>query len=226
LVKRNAVVLSSAGVALFENRPVPLAVCDQCKRRYRVLPIEFLPYKTFSLPVIEKSCNQYRLSDHGLRKTVQQIPGVAPHFTTLHGWLGGIGERALDKIKLKTDKAVIGEPALPPTAAVVAETSKKQDPDLINRWNKTDPPIAFWKYKTQHRKEALKACFKLLLMAVSLFQNSCSPLTTWEAFLLQGFYMPCWLFPSRALVTPIQRADLIDYMVICASDKISKRGPP
>lgn len=215
-VERNAVILAPSGVAIFEKRPVPLSVCDQCKRRFRVLPFEFLPYKTFSLPVIETSCNLYCSSIYGLRKTVEQIPGVAPHYSTLHGWLGGIGERVADKIK--TDKAVIGEPSLPPTSAVVAETSKKHDLELMNHWNKTDPHIPFWKYKTQHRKEALKACHKLLLMAVSLFQTSCSPLTTWEGFLIPIFHVPCWQFSSRPLVTRIQLSDDIANMILCDPD--------
>jgi len=225
-VDRNAVLLSPTGDAIYEKKPVPLSVCEKCKRRFRVLPVEFLPYKTFSLPVIEKTCHLYCISGHGLRKTVEQIPGVSPHYSTLHGWLGGIGERASDKIKIKTDKAITGEPSLPPTAALVAETSKKQDLDLIDRWNKTDPPIAFWKYKTLIRKEGLKSCLRLLLIAISLFQDSCSPLTMWEAFLIPSFNVPCWLFPSRALVTPIQLTDDIENMIICNSDKTSKRGPP
>jgi hypothetical protein len=214
------------GVALYQETPVPLALCEQCQSRIRVLPVEFLPYKTFSLPIIETACNRYGTSGDGLRKTVEKMPGVAPHYSTLHGWLGGVGERALDKVQLKHDKAAIGQPSLPPTSTLVAETAKKQDLDLINRWNNTNPPIAFWKYKSLFRKELLQSCLKLLLIAASLFKTSSYPLTMWQHWLMPIFYVPGWLFPSRNLITPIQLTDLIDNVIIVDSKKTAQRGPP
>ena len=225
-VKRNCVLFDPAGVALYQETPVPLALCQQCKSRIRVLPVEILPLKTFSLPIIETACNHYGTSADGLRKTVEKIPGIAPHYSTLHGWLGGIGERALDKVQLKNNKAAIGQPSLPPTATLVAETAKQQDPDLINRWNKTQPPIASWKYKSLFRKELLQSCLKLLWIAASLFQTSCYPLTMWEQVLIPVFHVPGWLFSSRNLLTPIQLTDLIDNVVIFDSEKTAQRGPP
>jgi hypothetical protein len=189
-----------------------------------VLPIEFLPCKSFSLPVIEAACNHYLVSSDGLRNTVRRIAGVAPHFTTLHGWLGGIGERALDRIQLKNDKAAIGEPSLPPTSTLVAETAKRKDHDLLNRWNKMQRPIAPWKYKSLFRKEMLQSCLKLLLIAASLFEASSYPLTMWEEFLICEFNVPCWLFASKNLITPIQRIDFTNIMIM--TDSTSGRDPP
>lgn len=191
-----------------------------------MLPVEFLPCKTFSLPIIETTCNHYGKSEDGLRRTVEKIPGVAPHYSTLHGWLGGIGERALDKVQLKHDKAAIGQLSLPPTSTLVAETAKRQDLDLINRWNKTKPPIASWKYKSLFRKELLQSCIKLLWIAASLFQISPYPLTAWQQWLMPVFYVPAWLFASRTLLTPIQLTDLIDNVVISDFKKTPQRGPP
>lgn len=218
-------MFDSNGNPTHTRTPVPLSVCDLCKRRFRVLPIEILPYKTYSLPVIESACRLYCISDYGLRKTVKQIPGDAPHYSTLHGWLGGIGERALDKTKIKSDKAVIGEPSLPPTSALVAETAQKKDSNLINQWNKTDPPIPTFKFTSTLREEHLKSCFKLLLIALSLFSNN-SPLTMWEEFLLPIFNVPCWLFPSRHIVSKIQLTDFKENVLLIEKNNNSQRGPP
>lgn len=219
-------VFDLAGVALYQETPVPLALCEQCNSRIRVLPVEILPGKTFSLPIIETACHHYGISGDGLRKTVKTIPGVAPHYSTLHGWLGGIGERAMDKVQLKHDKAAIGQPSLPPTSAVVAETAKRKDLELIKCWNKTKPVIAFWKYKSLFRKELLLSCIKLLQIAGWLFQISPYPLTTWQHFLMPIFDVPAWLFASRNLLTPIQLTDLIDSVVKSDFKKTPLRGPP
>jgi hypothetical protein len=191
-----------------------------------VLPIEFLPFKTYSLPIIETACNHYGNSEDGLRKTVNTIAGVAPHYSTLHGWLGGIGERALDKVQLKNDKAAVGQPFLPPTSTLVAETAKRKDPDLVNRWNKKTPPIATWKYQSLFRKELLQSCLKLLWIAALLFQTSSYPLTTWQHWLMPVFYVHGWLFPSRNLLTPIQLPDLIDNVVILDFKNTPRGGSP
>ena len=224
--QRNSVLFDSSGVARYRQTPVPLALCKQCRSRFRVLPIEFLPFKTYSLPVIETACNHYCKSEDGLRKTVDTIVGIAPHYSTLHGWLGGIGERALDKVQLKNDKAAVGQPSLPPTSTLVAETAKRKDPDLINRWNKTTPPIASWKYQSLFRKELLQSCLKLLWIAALLFQNSAYPLTTWQHWLMPVFYVPGWLFPSRNLITPIQLPDFIDNVVILDFKNTPRGGSP
>ncbi len=156
----------------------------------------------------------------------------------MDGW-GGVGERALDKVQLKHDGAAIDQPpvghrlasgepggSLPPTSTLVAETAKRQDLDLISRWNKTKPPIASWKYKSLFRKELLQSCLRLLLIAASLFQTSSYPLTMWQHWLIPIFYVPGWLFPSRNLITPIQLTDLIENVVILDSKKTAQRAPP
>jgi hypothetical protein len=214
------------GVALYRESPVPLALCEQCKSRLRVLPVEILPYKTFGLPVIEAACIHYTTSADGLRKTVGKIPGVAPHYSTLHGWMGGLGERAMDKVHLRRDRATIGQPSLPPTSALVAETAKRQGLELINRWGKTKPPIAPWKYESLFRKELLQSCLRLLSIAASLFQDSPYPLTLWQHWLLPMFLVAAWLFPSRNIITPIQRTGFTDNMLISVPKSTTPRAPP
>jgi hypothetical protein len=195
------------------DSPVPLAKCKFCKTRRRVLPVEIFPFKTFGLPVIETICRHYTNTSDGLRNTVKTIPGVAPHFSTLHGWIGAMGERALDRIRY-----------CPPTSALIAETASRKDPELTRYWNKIVPSIASWKYKSQFRKERVISCFKLLYVALLLFQNSPYPLTRWEAFLVPLFHVPCFLFFSRNIITAIQLTEYMDNVIVC--EQPQKRGPP
>ena len=225
-VERHTVLFDPNGVALHRESPVPLALCEQCKSRFRVLPVEILPYKTFGLPVIEAACLDYATSTDGLRKTVRTIPGVAPHYSTLHGWMGGLGERAMDKVHLERDRATIGRPSLPPTSTLVAETAKRQDLGLINRWNKTKPPIAPGKYKSLFRKELLRSCLRLLSIAASLFEHDPYPLTLWQHWLLPMFFVAAWLFPSRNIITPIQRTVVTDNMLTLVPKNTTPRAPP
>ena len=111
-VRRAAVTLTGISSIL-----VPLAVCGSCGSRRRVLPIELLPGKSYSVPVIEQFVSTYLSSPRGLRSTVKHTEGseYKPHFTTLHGWCGGLGERVLDQVRLQRHRAAIDSaPDLPP----------------------------------------------------------------------------------------------------------------
>ncbi len=222
-VNRHAVLFDETHTSVYQEAPVPLAKCKFCKTRRRVLPFEILPGKTYGLPVIEKSCNLYGITSDGLRNTVKKIPGVAPHYSTLHGWIGAIGERALDRVKLCNDRATVGEPSLPPTSALVAETAQKKAPDLIDYWHKINLHIPSWKYKSPFRLERIEACLKLLYVAFLIFKTP-YPLTQWEAFLVSVFNVPCWLFLSRTSVTAIQLTESNDNMIVYGQSE--QRGPP
>jgi len=197
---------------------------SHAKTRRRVLPVEILPYKLYSLPVIETACKHYTISTDGLRNSVKKIPGIAPHYSALHGWIGGIGERALDRVQLRNDRATTGKPSLPLTSSLIAETAQKKDPYLINHWNKTSLLIPEWKYKSPFRKEMIESSFRLLSIALLLFKDGLYPLTQWQGFLITVFNVPCWLFSSRNILTAIQLTDSIDNMII--SVPADQRGPP
>jgi hypothetical protein len=132
----------------------------------------------------------------------------------------------MDKVHLKRDRATIGQPSLPPTSTLVAETAKRQGLELINRWGKTKPPIAPWKYESLFRKELLQSCLRLLSIAASLFQDSPYPLTLWQHWLLPMFLVAAWLFPSRNIITPIQRTGFTDNMLISVPKNTTPRAPP
>ena len=128
------------------STPVPLCCCEVCRRRWRVLPIEIAPFKHFTREVIETACTAYsdaQLPDITLRRTVDWLGPGHPHYSTLHGWIGGLGARALGLL----DK---GE-ALP-VSVLIAETAKQHDREFPILW--AEPcPVAFRKYRSAKRAE-------------------------------------------------------------------------
>jgi len=116
------------GLKRCEEVQIPLSRCGNCGCRRRVLPLEVLPRKTFSLPVIAE-CARTALEPRGtLRAAVSALDhgAVRPHFSTLHGWLGGLGERAFDQVKLGTHAATVGgSPALSRFSALLRQAQKQ-----------------------------------------------------------------------------------------------------
>lgn len=211
-VERSCVFLADNKSAVYKRKPIPLARCGVCHRRFRVLPEEILPRKSYSLPVIEKCCSLYSLGPNGLRKTVDRIKGVHPHFTTLHGWLGGLGERALDR-GMKDRSWLQG---LPTTAAIVAESAKRLRAGLVRKWQQR-PDIPRCKYKSRRRRDQLQACARVFKAASLLFPETKEPLSAWEGWLVGQLHVAAWVFGSRAGSTAIQLPpaprDRVDFRV-------------
>jgi len=208
LVSRHAVVFVELNHTEYRDTPVPLAICEVCGARPRVLPVEFLPFKTYSLPVIEQSIKGYSTLESGLRKVVGSIEGVAPHYSTLHGWVSGLGDRVMDRVPQADERMATVQPFLLPTASIVAETAKRLDSGLMQRWTETQPEIPKRKYQSDFRKERLMVCLKLLLTAASLFGSALHPLTEWEHFIGTTFFVAGWSFFSRSPLTAIQLDDI------------------
>ena len=195
--------------AKFKRNLIPLAQCHVCGGRFRVLSQEILPRKTYSLPVIENSCRLYPQSGKGLRKTVNSIKGDRPHFTTLHGWLGGLGVKALDRKKVQKNRsAEQGKKAsysgkVWTTAALVAESAKKLKRGVVREWhNQFDIPL--WKYKGEKRRDQLEGCARLFSVASYLFPDEPYPLTSWQSWLIKEVHVAGWVFSARSGCTAIQ----------------------
>jgi hypothetical protein len=111
-VKRQAI-----GIQGSETLEVPLAHClGECGGRFRILPSDLLPGKVFSLEAVEAYAKTYLRGSRGLRGAVSatRTTVTRPHFTALHGWLGGLGERVLGRVALGSQRATLGgEPRLP-----------------------------------------------------------------------------------------------------------------
>ncbi len=209
-VKRGAVLLDGRGKTKHECLRVPLARCSVCNRSARVLSAELLPGRTFGLPVIEKAARSYVSSDPtgpGLRKVVKGLGAHAPCYSTLHRWLDGLGERALDRQPRKPSPPEPSDPDTPPppptTAAMVAESARRIDPELPVAWARSFS-IPSWKYHTEKRRDQLEACARVLFAARHLFPDASSALLVWHLQLIELFGVTAWCFPTGFSCTPMQ----------------------
>jgi len=187
---------------------VPLARCGACKARVRVLPEGILPFKQNSLPLIERCMNAYvgPGSTMGLEAAVGVIEGVRPHFTTLHGWLGGLGDRVLgmtDRTERKGGGRKKGRRKPMPASAIVVETAKRLDQRLMEKWHEP-VEVAPWKYETEGRRDQLHACARLLNAASFLFADSPYPVSLWHGWVISELDVAGWGFLSRGRCTRIQ----------------------
>jgi hypothetical protein len=130
---------------------IALARCPICKSRYRLLPADIVPFKLYSLPVIELCVCLYNRGDLSLRQVAwDQLYGEhTPEHTTLHGWSEGIGAWWLGR--------AMGEVAFSvPATRIVAELemrfSPKQSLHSIPVW------INPQRYRSPGRCERLQAC--------------------------------------------------------------------
>lgn len=180
------------------STPVPLCSCEICHRRYRVLPIEIAPFKHYTRKVIETCCSGYSDAQNPgitLRRTVGPLGSGHPHHSSLHGWIGGLGDRALGL--LDKDEAL-------PVSALIAETAKHHDRELPGRWAKPCP-VALRKYRSEKRAEQLEGCARLFRTATHLFPEASHPLCAWETDLQDRFHVAAWTFPARGSCTAFQQ---------------------
>jgi hypothetical protein len=171
----------------------------------RVLPIEIAPRKSYTRPVIETACTVYADESAptiGLRRTVARLGKNAPHFSSLHGWLGAVGARALGRL----DRHGQG----PPVAALIAESAKGLGLKMPADWTcrlseRSEHEVAPAKYRSVQRHEQLDACARLFDTAGRLFPQAAYPLTAWEQWLETRFNVTAWGFPARFSCTAIQQ---------------------
>ncbi len=182
-----------------EKTTVPLARCGGCKGRFRVLPEEMVPFKLYSFPLIERCVKAYVVdSTKGLQEAAKVVEGVQPHHTALHGWVGGIGDRVLER-----EKKNGAQRKQIPASAIVIETSKRLGPNPVNRWHE-DVKIPSWKYETEERRDQLMGCAKLLNMGSFLFKRSLHPVSAWHGWVVSELDVAGWTFWSRGRCTTFQ----------------------
>jgi hypothetical protein len=191
--------------------PVPEGRCTVCNRRIRVLPVEIAPRKSYTRPVIETACSAYAGECHPtitLRQTVARLGKNAPHFSSLHGWLGAVGARVLGRLDLSAcGHAQAGRHGQgPPVAALIAESAKVLRPELHTEWNfrLSERSVAPHKWRSRQRRECLEACARLFDTAGRLFPQAAYPWAAWEGWLEARFHVTAWGFPARFRCTAIQ----------------------
>jgi len=192
---------SVGGCVEHRSTSVPLCCCEVCRRRWRVLPIEIAPFKHFTRGVIETACTAYsdaQLPGITLRRSVGWLGPGHPHYSTLHGWIGGLGERALGL--LDKDETL-------PVSALIAETGAHQDRELPRLW--AEPfPVAPEKYRSEKRAEQLEGCARLFATAAYIFPKASHPFCAWEKELQACFHVAAWVFPARISCTAFQQHPL------------------
>ena len=120
------VVLLIRAVFVFMVLVIPLARC-KAGHWCRVLPAGVLPYKVYCVRAQEFAMARYSRGELGLRLVVGLCAGNAPHFTTLWGWLGGLGAMALGRA---------GNTPATPIAVVREETKRRLLPQLDAIWER------------------------------------------------------------------------------------------
>ena len=229
-VLRGIIWYANAGKLIFEEIKIPLVICHGCKGRFRVLPEEILPYKHFSLPAIEDICGGYVQpdpDDPGLRKYVDSISGVHPHYSTVHRWTEGLGERVLDRLQPGSQKTPFPELWLP-SSALVSESAKRNNPGVLTQWRQSHE-IPSWKYHSSRRHDQLQACARLFDVAGFLFPNELHPLTTWQGQIIEHFNVAGWWFPTGYNRTGLQHAkatpdEVISFLISKTSKKETNHG--
>ena len=144
---------------------IALARCVLCKSRYRVLPADFLPYKLYSLPVIELAVNLYNRGNFSLHQVVwDQLYGEHnPRRSTLHAWTEGLGAFCLGR--------PIGEvaTALPATRIMAEFTIRFPS---MKSFSSIPVSINPQRYRSQARQERLEACKRFETVCTVIDANS------------------------------------------------------
>jgi hypothetical protein len=194
---------------------IVLARCPKCKCRCRVLPADIVPYKLYSLPVIELSVNLYNRGDLSLRKVAwDQLYGDrTPEHTTLHGWTEGLGAWWLGR--------AIGEVAYcVPATRMLAELEIRFP--QMKSLHSTPIWINPQRYRSQGRMERLEACKQFEIIGTMLDVKN-----TWKWVELNGLIISWgnWFglgFRTGICCTAIEHIDSTD---VRSWPKISTKEP-
>jgi len=166
-VSRTAFILEKDeyGIDTVVERKVKIALgrCPICKCRCRVLPADILPYKLYSLPVIELAVSLYNRGDLSLRQVAwDQLYGerTPEHtHTTLHGWTEGLGAYWLGRT---VGEVTFSVPATRILAELELRFSQMKSLHSIPVW------INPQRYRSQGRLERLEACKRLEIIGTML----------------------------------------------------------
>lgn len=181
---------------LYEQLSLELSRCTRPEGSHwhRVLPCEIQPYKLFATSGQEAVCRSYFGGDQGLRRVVGQFEGDRPHFTSLHGWLGGMGDYARGR-RQPADALPVG--------AARAEAERRLGTAESKRVWQAEPPISRERYRSSVRLGELVAAFRLLAAAVVVVKAP-FPLTEWSRLILSWDHVTTIGWFARSTQTAFQ----------------------
>lgn len=187
----------------YDFMSIPLASCTQCGRWMRVLPLELLACKTYSLSAIEVMMHYYvHDPSASYRATVAKFAvtnSSSPSASSLYRWISGLGEKVLDRHQS------IRNEYPPSSTAALAQSERILSSDVLHRYQHATVQVAPSKYRSENRHDQLLGVFKLLSVAASLFGLMYDSLQKWNNLLLPTLYVAVWDFPSGLRGTPMQQ---------------------
>jgi hypothetical protein len=229
-VDRTAFILKKDdyGIDTVLERKVKIALvkCPICKSRYRLLPADILPYKLYSLPVIELSVSLYNRGDLSLRQVAwDQLYGErTPEHTTLHGWTEGLGAYCLGR--------TVGEVAFcVPATRILAELeirfSQVKSLHSIPVWINPE------RYRSQGRRQRLQACKRFEIISTMLGVKNAWKFVELNRLIISWGNSFGLGFRTAICCTPIEHPDSTDMRLWLQNSKkerlscpIHGRSPP
>ena len=147
---------------------IPLARCPLCRGRFRVLPSELAPRKTFTPATIEFCMKQFLQKPKGYRSCTSKLKGQAPDFTTLYKWLTHLGEFTRDG-GAQTHSMLLHSPSL---SVHLACTQAYLSADAPALWLAILPDALLHPCQSDKRLEQLQGCARLFKLADKLLFDS------------------------------------------------------
>jgi hypothetical protein len=178
---------------------IALARCGHCKRRWRLLPADILPYKRYSSAVIESTTARYARGQESLRQIAWSLLGIrTPSHTSLHGWSEGLGAHILARPG--------GQASGAPASRFIAE-AEARNPSLAEVMC-AEVVVDPRRYRSVPRCERLAALARILILVrlVALRPHPAA-IASSRILALRWTGLSLLVFPSRLLCTAIERRD-------------------
>jgi len=181
---------------------IALARCPRCGTRTRVLPYDILPYKRYSLGVINRVVSTYATWFWSLRHVVWDLLGErTPAHTTLHGWTEGLGAHALG-----LPGAQLG--GFPFSRFLVeAQIRVARIAQVVHTLFEVDER----RYRSEARRERLAGVAMLLTVArIVVGESDANTLAQCRSLVLRWSSSCVLVFPSRFPCTAIEQLHSTD----------------
>jgi hypothetical protein len=154
---------------------------------------ELVHGKVYSVPCMEAAVSKCVKENRSLRGAVGEFGRYAPHFSTLHGWIGGLGRYAL--MRETPEEAM-------PFGTLLAKTRRAGLPDAEPAF-RMPVRISCERWRVEARGECLEAVAKLLRAARAVFPFERYPLSAWmsrAAGFRRAAPVRWWAAPGRTRI--------------------------
>ena len=181
VVNRGLIVMEkdSSGEWFTDEKVIVVAVarCLSCKGRFRVLPSDVLPHKTYGLCIIEFECTVYAEGERTLRDVAwrlfyEQKSARMPAHATLHAWTEGGGAWSLGREPGEVSRTE-------PFGVLLAETRRRW-PREVQAVFEQPVSIDPRRYRSEERRERLVAVVRVFAVAIAIAKaKENRPLCAW-----------------------------------------------